>query len=399
MITISKKEARGLLLEHQGLLGTAPFGKGKKGVLATIQQLGYLQIDTISVVERAHHHTLLVRVPNYQRKFLDELQRTDKQIFEYWSHAAAYLPLEAYRFATYRMQRMSERKEGHWFPRNHKVIQYVKDRINAEGPLMSKDFKLEEHGKSEPWWGWKPTKMALEQLFHEGELMIHHRQKFQKVYDLTERVLPNWVDTKPPSTEEYCNYLIDTTIRASGLARAAEIRYLRKGLKQPLQTAIAHRLEEKTLVPVRVNTIEETFYSLPEIIANIPKRRQRRKVHLLCPFDNAIIQRKRVIDFFDFDYKLECYVPAPKRKYGYFSLAILFGDQFAGHLDLKADRKTKQLIFQQLTFEPTFKCSDQFFRAFGASIIHYAKYNNCEAIDLSKTNPTFKKLFNPYLNK
>ncbi len=375
MLEITLQQAKRLFLKQQGLSDFEPFGRGINATKKVIQHLGYVQIDTISVVERAHHHTLYVRVPNYNREHLDRLQQNGRHIFEYWSHAAAFLPMEDYPHANYRMQIVANRKKGHWFPRNHKVLKYVKDKIKAEGPLMSKDFKLPNQKKSTPWWGWKPTKMALEQLFHEGELMISHRKGFQKVYNLSERILPSHISTTPSTQPEYCTYLIRQGIRSAGFVKEEEARYLRSKFQKPTQQAIQQLLDSNEIIPFTIKGLEDTYYTTSQLLEQLPKRIGKKRVHLLCPFDNAIIQRKRVISLFNFDYKLECYVPAPKRKFGYFSLAVLFGDAFAGHLDLKLDRKTKQLHIKQFTLDPNFKLTDRFLTAFLETLNRYADYN------------------------
>lgn len=387
MITISKKQARRLLLYQQGLTTKVPFGKGKAATLKAIKRLGYVQIDTISVIERAHHHTLLTRVPNYCHKHLKDLLQKDKAVFEYWSHAAAYLPMDDYRFSLWRKKRFAESKKGHWFPRNHKVIQYVRDQIKAEGPLLARDFKLPDQKKSSPWWGWKPTKQALEQLFHEGELMIPYRKNFQKVYDLTERVLPEQINTSFPSEKEYCTHLALKTIEAQGLARENEIRYLRKKLKEPISQVLKNLVEEDLLVTVNVDGVDGAFFTLREYLRLLPICIAKKSVRLLCPFDNAIIQRQRVIDLFGFDYKLECYVPAPKRKFGYFSLAVLYGDEFAAHLDMKTDRKAGSLLLRKLTFDNGFKPSEAFYKALMEAVVDYAKYNKVQEVVIKDLKP------------
>jgi len=383
MLEISLPQARRLFLKQQGLVGSGPFGRGINATKKAIQHLGYVQIDTISVVERAHHHTLYVRIPNYNRNHLDRLQLNGRHIFEYWSHAAAYLPIEAYPHAKYRMQTIANRDKGHWFPRNHKVLRYVRDQITAEGPSMSKDFKLPNQDKSTPWWGWKPTKKALEQLFHEGTLMISHRKGFQKVYDLTERLLPDHIPNQAATQPQFCKYLIRQGVRSCGVVKEKEVRYLRSNFQNPTRNALQELIDTSEIVTIKIKGLADTYYTTPELLEP-PKRLGRKRVHLLCPFDNAIIQRKRTQSLFGFDYKLECYVPAPKRKFGYFSLAVLYGDTFAGHLDLKLDRKTKLLHIKQFTLDPGFKLTDAFLPALLASLNHYADYNG--AMHLEQAN-------------
>jgi len=380
MLEISLLQARRFLLKQQGLASTAPFGRGIKATLKAIHHLGYVQIDTISVIERAHHHTLFVRIPNYNSNHLDRLQLNGRHIFEYWSHAAAYLPIEDYPHAKYRMQVIANKEKGHWFPRNHKVVQYVRDQITAEGPQMVKDFKLPHQKKSTPWWGWKPTKAALEQLFHEGELMAVHRKGFQKVYDLTERVLPKHISTTASTQPEFCNYLIRQGIRSCGFIREEEARYLRSKFQKTTRKALQTLLESNEIIQFKIKGLEDTYYTTQELLEHLPKRIAHKRVQLLCPFDNAIIQRKRIQSLFNFDYKLECYVPAPKRIFGYFCLAILHGDSFAGHLDLKVDRKAKKLIIKQFTFHHNYKQTDSFITELLKALNTYADYNEVEQL-------------------
>ena len=188
---------RRIALEAQGLTRSSPFGRGTGGAERALEQLGYVQIDTISVVSRAHHHTLYNRIPGYQPKLLDKLV-AERRAFEYWFHAAAYLPMRDYRYALPRMRRF-KRGEMRWMrSRDQKLMDQVLDRIRFDGPLRARDFEDPSH-KHGGWWDWKPAKRALEQLFMQGDLMVAAREGFQKTYDLPERVLPAGVDTRIPS--------------------------------------------------------------------------------------------------------------------------------------------------------------------------------------------------------
>ena len=202
-------QLRRIALDRQGLLRTDPFGRGKGAVRRAVENLGYVQIDTISVVARAHHHVLWSRVGNYHPAMLDRLVR-ERGIFEYWFHAAAWLPMRDYRFALPRMRQLNG--ERNWFESSDPRLQReILRRIESEGALRARDFVDPEH-RSDGWWEWKPAKQALEQLFMQGEIMVSRRDGFQKVYDLPERVLPDWIDTSLPSPDEYAAYLVDTTL-------------------------------------------------------------------------------------------------------------------------------------------------------------------------------------------
>ncbi|MEL6843350.1 MAG: crosslink repair DNA glycosylase YcaQ family protein, partial [Bacteroidota bacterium] len=239
---LSQKHARRLALQAQGLLKPAPFGRGKAAVQRAIDQLSYVQIDTISVIERAHLHVLRSRVPNFKAEMLDSLVSQERTTFEYWSHAAAYLPMADYRYSLPRKKSLKD-KETHWFKQESAVTDQVLRRIQAEGPLRSKDFAAPKH-KGGEWWDWKPAKKALEQLFHEGDLMIAERRGFQKVYDLPERVLPDWVDTSFPTESEMARHLIERSVQNRAFASLTEIGYLRKGYRSLIKAELAAMCEE-----------------------------------------------------------------------------------------------------------------------------------------------------------
>lgn len=345
-----------------------------------IEHIGYVQIDTIAVVERAHHHTLFTRVKDYKKTYLDELIAPDKAIFEYWSHAAAYLPMRDYRYSLPRKKLFADGKQ-HWF-QGKKPLQYVYDRIKAEGPLQSRDF--EEKRAAKGWYEWKTTKQALEQLFMSGRLMVAERRNFQKVYDLTERVLPRWVDTTMPTEREMARHLIQSAIDASGFAAASEVSYLRRTQHDPVRQALAAMLKDGELQELKVDGLRDTYYTTAAKLAELDTIRTQKKLHILSPFDNAIIQRRRLVNLFDFDYTIECYVPEPKRVYGYFVLPVLYGDTFAGRMDAKADAATGTLLVRQLWIEDGFKISDTFLKGFAKSLRQFAAFNRCASIRIEK---------------
>lgn len=362
-------------MHHQGLLNST-FGNGKNGALKVVEHLGYIQIDTLSVVARAHHHTLWNRLPDYQEFYLNELLEKDKTIFEYWSHAASYLPMCDYRFSLPRKQHYIEGK-SHWFDQDKKLNSYVLDRIKAEGALQSKDFEHKRNTLGN-WYEWKPAKKALEQLFMEGKLMVAKRQGFQKVYDITERVLPKSVDTSTPTEKENAAHLIKRAVRANGLVEEKEIAYLQPKLKTAIKNELQNLVESGFLIEIKVENKSETYFSTPEQLTVLNTLKTSGEIHFLSPFDNAIIQRKRVQNLFNFDYQIECYVPEAKRKFGYFCLPILYNNQFVGRFDPKADRKTKTFYIKQLHFEKEFKPSKNFETLFNDKLNTFAKFNGCD---------------------
>ena len=377
--TLSRAHARRLAVRAQGLAEPDPFGTLKRGTLSAIEHLGYVQIDTISVVERAHHHILWSRVSNYRPQELHELQAKDRKVFEYWDHAASYLPVSHFRFSLPRMHAIASGKR-HWFARKPRVMGYVLDRIKAEGPLQARDFEAPKGHRGGSWFEWKPAKRALDQLYMEGALMIAERRGFQKVYDLTERVLPSGTDLTMPRSEELARFLILRTLKAHGLAQESEIRYLKKSLRKPLAPALAALVEAREIVRIRVEGLPELdYFALPDALESSAHSIASR-AHILSPFDSLVIQRKRLQTLFAFDYQIECYVPAPKRKYGYFCLPILFGEKLVGRVDLKADRRSKTLLVQALHLEPGAPKGESFRDAIQAELKRFASFNACEEV-------------------
>lgn len=388
-LILHPQQVKILALQSQGLLQPA-FGKGKKGALAAIGHLGYVQIDTLAVVARAHHHTLWSRLPDYNEKFLHELLEKDKAIFEYWSHAASYLPMSDYRFSLPRKKAYAG-GQSHWFAQDKKLKKYVLDRIRAEGALQSKDFEYKRSGPGN-WYEWKPAKRALEQLFMEGQLMVARRQGFQKVYDLTENVLPPDADTKLPSEKEYAEYLIRKAVQANGIVEEKEIAYIRTGLREQVNKALKKMLKDGELIEVSVEGLDGIpFVTTSARLKSVEKIPDHQQVQLLSPFDNAVIQRKRVQRIFDFDYQIECYVPEPKRKFGYFCLPVLYGDSLVARFDPKADRAAKIFYIKAMFFEKGFVPDEKFNLLFAAKLKEFAAFNGCTKIVIDKAGKSWKK--------
>jgi uncharacterized protein YcaQ len=272
----------------------------------------------------------------------------------------------------------------------------VLKRIAAEGPLMAKDF--ENSGKHTGGWEAKPTKRALESLFMDGQLMVTRRPNFHKVYDLAERVLPEGIDTSFPDPQEHARYLITGYLRANGIGRPAEISYLRKGTQPLISTTAQEMATGGELMEVRVGN--ETFYTLPSSLNQLSRPLARSKLKILSPFDNLVIQRKRVETLFAFDYLIECYVPEKKRRFGYFSLPILWDGQLVARMDCKADRKSAQLHIKHLALEPGLSKLDAFAIAFAKELKSFLRFNNCQGVQLHRTTPaTFKATLSPMIDE
>jgi len=384
--TVPAAKLRRIALESQGLLKSAPFGRGRNATGKAIEAIGYVQIDTISVVARAHHHVLHSRVPNYEPRHLDRLQ-ADGRIFEYWYHAAAYLPMRDYRFALPRMESMRNRTERWVRSRDDRLMREVLARVSAEGPLMARNFETPPAG-STGWWNWKPAKQALEQLFMQGDLMVAGRDGFQKTYDLRERILPEGTDTRMPDDREMADYLLRTMLNAHGFITPKEVTHLRRG--KPIRAALKELLEE-ALVSGELIALRQPCgalaYSDPERLESRAAPAAGRAL-LLSPFDNLVIHRDRVQSLFDFDYQIECYVNERHRRYGYYSLPIVHRDRLVGRADCKAHRQEGRFEIRHLHFEATAdRRSDGFFPALAQAFQRYAAFTGCDAISLTRATP------------
>lgn len=384
-----------ITLGRQGLLHTSPFGIGKDAVLNALEHLGYIQIDTLSVVERAHHHTLWTRIPDFQPRYLDELVE-ERKVFEYWFHAASYLPMKDFRYALPQMLHIKQ-SDSHYYNADKKVMKYVMDTIRNEGPKMAKDFESKKD-KTGSWWNWKPAKLALERLFMQGDLMISGRSGMQKTYDLTERVLPAFVDTTEPTPTELAEYLVKTTLRAYGFTTLKQITHLRKGdvLKKNVNLVLQSLIEKGELQKISAENLPTVFIQ-NELLEKSTEIKDA-EVRLLSPFDNSIIHRDRIKQIFDFDFRLECYVPKEKRQYGYFCLPILLGNTFIGRVDCKAHRKEKKLELIHLHIENTDIDTELWLSLFAESVKRFAVFNGCETLLLTQVSPTkLKKAINTAL--
>lgn len=379
---LSQAELAQIILARQGLSKPVV---GKSGVLQAIEHLGYVQIDSINVVERAHHHVLFNRVKHYQPQWLDDLL-AEKQIFEYWSHAAALLPMRDFRFSLFRKAQLQQGQK-HWFTPDHQQMREVLARIRAEGPLKAADFSKTTK-TSGPWWDWQPAKKALEQLFMQGELMVVRRDRFQKVLDLTERVLPAGVDCRLPTEQEYAAHLIERFLQSHVIGTAAQISYLRPGMKSPVSQLLRELAHSGMLQSFRLHG--KTYYAQPELwqIASQPTL-----VYLLNPFDNLLIQRQRLQHWFGVDYQLEVYIPAEKRQFGYYSLPIFYGAVYVGLMDVKALRDDKYLLLQHLQLAPAWLGKRGFVTQFVKALAAYARFNRCEAVSLIKAEPKIQQWF------
>ena len=380
-LILTNKQARTIILHAAGLAKRAQFGKGREAVYKLIDHLGYVQLDTNYVVERAHHHAIFARVPDYKQEWLEELLH-DSRVYEYFTCDAGYLPMHEFRFSLPIKESFAKR-----YPLEQpeiNLMNQVLDRVGRDGPLGVKDFDNDRQVASEGWWDWRPSKMALERLYWSGQLMVTRKKDFHKLYDLPRNIVPTDIDTTPPTPVEFARYVIRRCLKSMGVAYAKEIawraRYVKGNLvKKELEKMVA----EKEILHVAIEGLKGPLYMLPAY--KNKKLTLAGDAFILSPFDALNVFRHRLKDFFNFEYQIECFVPAPKRKYGYFSLPILIGDTFIARMDSKADRKNRQLIIHNLHFEKV-KLTKAMLDKFVDALQAFAKFNLCQEIVIKKAN-------------
>jgi len=383
-VSLSLSEARWVALQTQGLGRPWRLPAGKEGAAQVIERLGFVQIDTIAVIERAHHHTFWVRRPDYRPAMLETLLAEDRRVFEYWAApAAAYVPMCDYRWY---LPRMLASRQSNWrsnFEKKHPgLLRAVLQRIEQEGPLGTSDFEAPPGTKRGKWWDWKPAKEALELLYNGGELMISSRPKFQRRYDLAERILPQHIDRRVPTLEEARAFAVRRYLTSHGIVAERDFRV-------PAHRAVLKELVAAgAVVTVQIEGVATPHYALPASLkAALRSGSTQRSLHILSPFDSMAGNRHRLRRLFNFDYTIECYVPGPKRKYGYFCLPIVWGDRFIGRLDSKAERAEKRYVVHQLYLEPDVVVDEALLTALRTRLQDFAAFNGCDHVEVRATSP------------
>jgi len=365
-----------LALASQGLGPQKRFKEGLAGTLAAVEHLGYVQIDTLSVVERAHHHVLWSRVPGYSKQHLNELNSAGK-IFEYWFHAASYLPMRDYRFALPRMLSF-RRGESSYFKNVDKTLMAeILARVRGEGVLKTRDLKESTSGKG-AWWNHGSGRRALDKLFMQGDLMIRERNGIEKLYVLPEQLLPAGVNLQEPTAEEMAAYLLDNAMSAHGVFTLGQLLHLRTGklLRNAMRELLQVHLEQSKVQKLDNPPQPDTYAVVCEHkVDRYPQAGA--EVQLLSPFDNAVIHRERLMQIFNFEYRLESYVPATQRKYGYFCLPILWQGAFVGRIDCKADRAAARFHVHNLYLEQGWAPDAIFHQRLQDAISDLARFCGC----------------------
>ncbi|WGS19581.1 MULTISPECIES: crosslink repair DNA glycosylase YcaQ family protein [unclassified Bradyrhizobium] len=346
-LPLSNADARRIWLRAQRLDTRAPFGEGASAVAAAVDHLGYVQIDTINVIERCHHHILFSRIPDYRRADLKQAQSVEKSVFEYWTHALSYIPSKDISFFLPAMK--AHKRDGHkWFSSVTPADTRKVMRLMRAGPLTIRDIDDDVLTEKEHLWASrKPSKRALQLAFYGGVVTISERNGMLKTYELTARHFGWDRSPKPASASGITAYLLDRALRAQGIVSLDSICHLDAPSKKAVRGLIETRVRRKELVPVALEGAgKQEHWARPDVLEPVGEG-DPGLVHILSPFDPLIIQRKRTELFFGYGHRFEAYVPKEKRVFGYFALPVLVGDDIVAALDLKTDRQNKTLLMQK----------------------------------------------------
>ncbi|WP_353184254.1 crosslink repair DNA glycosylase YcaQ family protein [Bosea sp. (in: a-proteobacteria)] len=348
--SLSAEQARRLWLQAQRLDRREPFGAGPAATRAAVEHLGYVQIDTINVIERCHHHILYARIPAYRRSDLAQAQSVEKSVFEYWTHALSYVPTRDIRYHLPEMKAHREEPKRWSAVGAREETRRLLRRIRREGALSIRDIEEELIEKAHLWASKKPSKGLLERAFYDGELVISARAGMVKTYELFDRHF-QWEKRPAPASErQVAAYKLDRALRAQGLVSLDSICHLDAPSKKAVAAQIAGRVRRKELVPIALEGAgKQVHWAAPETLEGVPEP-DHDLIHILSPFDPLVIQRKRTNLFFGYNHVFEAYLRPENRVYGYFGLPVLAGERVVAVLDLKTDRAAGKLLMQRWTW-------------------------------------------------
>ena len=360
---ISNAQARRVLLNLQGL-GDLPQRSSARAVQTVVQRLGYVQIDSINVLERAHHLILGARLAQYRHEHFTHALEKSRGLFEHWTHDASAIPTKWFAHWKHRFARYNQRVErSTWWREQFRgdaapILRRTLARVRREGPLRTRDFEAPLGHKSGGWWQWHPEKAALEHLWRSGRLAIARRERFEKVYDLVERVLPQAIEQSKSSEGAHVEWACHEAINRLGIASAREIANFFSAITHAQANAwceLSLRKGELVQVIVAPSTKRGVvatnkpakFFALPNW-REFAHETQVNRMILLCPFDPVVRDRARLLRLFHFDYRFEAFTPAAKRKHGYYVLPLLQCDEMVGRADLQFDRQRGALVVRGL---------------------------------------------------
>lgn len=373
---VSAGAAVRVLLDAQGLRDDPNRTASHAALQKLIERMGFVQIDSINVVERAHHLTLFSRIHGYRHGMLAHLLERRRTLWEHWTHDASAIPTQWFPHWKHRFERArSSIRRNDWWKqrlgeRPERMMAMVRERIEREGPLQSRDFEHDHASHPLPeegWWGWKPAKAALEHLWRCGELTIIRRINFQKVYDLTERALPTVHNAPASQSEAFVDWACRSALERLGVATPGEIAAFWHAIDPAdARTWCTHALHSGELIEVMVGDAQggKPRKALAFAAREGKLRRANRTLQadddglamrVLSPFDPVLRDRKRCLRLFDFDYRFEAFTPGPKRKYGYYVLPLLQGERLVGRINPKFHRDRSELVITGVWWEKGIK--------------------------------------------
>jgi hypothetical protein len=390
---LSLSQARSLQLAAQGLLTPAAKPATRLALRRSIERMQLLQIDTIHVVARSPYLVLFSRLGAYPAQWLDEALASG-QVFEAWAHEACFVPLA--QLALHRSHNRETRR--HWGlelgrdldAQQQLHVARLLEHVREKGPVRSSDFERTD-GRSGGWWGWKDEKRWLEALFARGDLMVARRERFQRVYDLAERVCPAVTDLVLPEAAAVHADFVARSVLALGIAQARWIHdYFRT--KPRLRDAdLDAFVEQGVLARVRVQGWDAPAYvhaaNRPLLLRALRGGLQATHTTLLSPFDPLVWDRERVATMFDFDYRIECYTPEPMRQYGYFVLPVLHDGALVGRVDAKAHRAERLFEIKSLHLEPGFVPDAHFAAQLALALTHCAAWHATPRVTVTRSAP------------
>jgi len=345
---IDKERARRVWLRAQRLDEPAPFGDGPGATRAAVEHLGYVQIDTINVIERCHHQILYTRIPGYRRDHLRQAQSVDKTVFEYWTHALSYVPTRDFRYYAGAMRREGRERSGSFSSVKDEDLRRVLSLVKRKGGLTIRDIEEDAVDKDHLWASRKPSKRALELAFYQGKLTVSQRTGMLKTYELASRHF-GWERAPRPAPErEILDHLLDRALRSQGVASLESACYMDAPRKPAMRRLIERRVRRGELVAVTLEDSDLPHWAQPAALDDALE--PARGVHILSPFDPLVIQRRRLRLFFDYEHRFEAYLPKSKRKHGYFAQPVLVDGVIAAVIDLKTDRERQRLLMQRWTW-------------------------------------------------
>ena len=403
--------ARALALHTQGLdapqtYATADATPDAEAIYDTVERVGWVQLDTLQMVRRSQYIALWSRLGPYDTAAFDYLTfgnggiegSNDRRLFEYWMHAACIIPLSLYRFTiptmlNHKYRQGKRRREWLDDPENVKVLDAVMEHVRENGLARSADFERTD-GRRGTWWDWKPAKIALEHLYNTGELTIANRVNFQRIYGITETVLPDWVDTTPPSEEEAYLTLLDKSARALGICAPMQIPDYFHMKRTPAKPLVQRMLDDGTLLTVNVEVDDGTVAEQVVHHANLPLLERAadgdmmpRRTTFLSPFDSLFWAKGRDMQFWGFQQILEAYKPAPQRIWGYFCLPILHNDRLVGRFDPKLERRDGTLRLKHLHLEPGVQPEDDMVADIAGAMRSFMAFHDATDLVIEQSKP------------